>query len=79
MSKRNVLRKKMDITETVKVTVTGRYEKLTIPKRLVKLLKIRECHENGEETYLTFRVENGELIIRFTDEYGEELYGTEED
>jgi hypothetical protein len=76
---RKVLRKKMDLMEIGKITVSGNYEKVTIPKKIAKRLKIKEYSEKGEATYITFKIRDGKITLAFTNEYGEEIYGMEEE
>jgi len=75
---RKVLRKKMDLLEMGKITVSGNYEKVTIPKKIAKRLKIKEYFEKGEPTYITFKIRDGKVTLAFTNEYGDEIYGMED-
>ncbi|MCL2156427.1 MAG: hypothetical protein FWH54_00195 [Methanobrevibacter sp.] len=76
---RKVLRKKMDLLEIAKITVSGNYEKVTIPKKIAKRLKIKEYYEKGEPSYITFKIRDGELSVAVTNEHGKEIYGMEDE
>ena len=76
---RKVIRKKMDLLEIGKITVSGNTEKVAIPKKIAKRLKIKEYFEKGEPTYITFKIRDGELSLAFTNEFGHEIYGIEDE
>ena len=76
---RKILRKKMDLMEIGKITVSGNYEKVTIPKKIARRLQLKEYFDKGEPTYITFKIRDGKVRLSFTNEYGEELYGMEDE
>lgn len=76
---RKQIDEKIDWMETTKITITPKVDRISFPKQTSEILKLKEYHKKGEETYMTFRIRNGEIVIKLTDKVGNELYPKEND